>query len=470
MVILIAIFALAFLSWVFVYARFGTLLLGCTLFVTLGYVLTRDVWQFHLGPIPLTIDRLVLSAMVVLFAWRWRRGQLTCKPLGIVDLLGGLLVAYLVVRWAFTEAPPSAASSVSPSWRLIASFLMPAVLYGIVRNSELNFRQWKWLLGGLTVFGLYLAITGIAEVKGQWWAVFPRYIADPTLGAHFGRARGPALMSVSLGVYLTICFWAAWFLWAEMGRRGRMLLMCVMPLMALALYYTYTRSCWLGLAVGLAVIPLIQLPRTWRPLFAAGLAVTTCLAALFVGGNLINMGRQDSNGSASHSVFQRESFAVVSLRMFEDAPLFGCGFGRFYDKKMPYLNERSQQIELESIRGLDHHNTYLSILTETGLIGFILFLALLFAWMRLAWMLAHDNTRPAWMRAQGMLNLAVLITYCVNALFHDLTLLPSEQWTLCLITGISVGITSTARHSVTNSYLAGTPRVPGFPGGKCATG
>ncbi len=444
MEILFAIITVAAITWALVYARYGSLLVGCTLFVILGYVFTHDFWQVHLGPLPLTLDRLFLAALVVLFAWRWRRGQLTIRSLGVVDYLGGLLVGYLVIRWAFTASPPESVSSVSPSWRLIASFLMPAVLYGIARNSVLNHRQWKWLLLGLTIFGLYLALTGIAEVKGQWWAVFPRFIANPALGDHFGRARGPALMSVSLGVYLTICFWAAWFLWAEMGRSVRLLVTCVILLMCVALYYTYTRSCWLGLAAGLAIIPLLHFPKQWRPLLFTGLMTTTCLAGLFVGGNLINMGRQDSNGSASHSVFQRESFAIVSFRMFEDAPLFGCGFGRFYDKKMPYLNDRSQQIELESIRPLDHHNTYLSILTETGLIGFLLFLAVLIAWIKTAWNLAHNSSRPAWMRTQGMFHLAVLITYCINAMFHDLTLLPSEQWILCLVTGVTVGLTSTS--------------------------
>lgn len=448
MEILFAIITVAAITWGLVYARYGSLLVGSTLFVILGYVFTHNFWQVHLGPLPLTLDRLFLAALVVLFAWRWRRGQLTIGSLGVIDCLGGLLVGYVVIRWAFTPSPPESVRSVSPSWRLIASFLMPAVLYGIARNSAVNHRQWKWLLMGLTIFGLYLALTGIAEVKGQWWAVFPRFIANPALGTHFGRARGPALMSVSLGIHLTVCFWAAWFLWAEMGRWGRLLVTGVMLLMGAAIYYTYTRSCWLGLAAGLAIIPLLHCPKQWRPLLFTGLMTTTCLAGLFVGGNLINMGREDSDGSASHSVFQRESFAVVSLRMFEDAPLFGCGFGRFYDKKMPYLNDRSQQIELESIRALDHHNTYLSVLTETGLIGFLLFLAVLIAWIKMAWNLARDSSRPAWMRTQGMFHLATLIAYCLNAMFHDLTLLPSEQWILCLVTGVTVGLTSISRRPI----------------------
>jgi multidrug efflux pump subunit AcrB len=62
--------------------------------------------------------------------------------------------------------------------------------------------------------------------------------------------------------------------------------------------------------------------------------------------------------------------------MFCDHPVFGVGFGRFYDRKLPYLSDRSQNFELESLRPLHHHNTLLSVLTETGLVGLAAFIGL----------------------------------------------------------------------------------------------
>ena len=78
--------------------------------------------------------------------------------------------------------------------------------------------------------------------------------------------------------------------------------------------------------------------------------------------------------------------------MFKDNPIFGVGFGRFFDRKLPYLSDRSQDFELESLRPLHHHNTLLSLLTETGMIGLAAFIALLVAWARMAWSLAKDLT------------------------------------------------------------------------------
>ena len=235
-----------------------------------------------------------------------------------------------------------------------------------------------------------------------------------------------------MAVFLPICAVAA-IVWALVYARYG-------SLMVLALYFTYTRSTWLGLAGGLAIIPLLQFPRSWRPVLLVGMLLVGMVGAMTVGGEILNLGRKDTDASPSHSVYQRASFLYVSMQMFQDHPLVGCGFGRFYDCKMPYLSDRSQQIEIESIRNLEHHNTFLSLLVETGLVGFTLFVGLLIAWTRAAWQLVRNRSAESWMRAQGLFTLAVLITYVANAMFHDLILSPSEQWLLCLTTGVTIGL------------------------------
>jgi O-antigen ligase len=113
---------------------------------------------------------------------------------------------------------------------------------------------------------------------------------------------------------------------------------------------------------------------------------------------------------------------------------------------LPYLSDRSQEFELESLRNLHHHNTLLSLLTETGMIGLTAFLALLFAWARGGWSLVRDEGLSRWQRSQGLLMLAVLVTYLSSALFHDLTLLPSQEWILFLAAGLTMNLRlSTAR-------------------------
>jgi O-antigen ligase len=159
-----------------------------------------------------------------------------------------------------------------------------------------------------------------------------------------------------------------------------------------------------------------------------------------LGEAVTDLNRKDTDASAEHSVYQRASFVYVSMRMFRDAPTFGCGLGRFYDLKLPYLVDRSQHLELESLRSLDHHNTVLGILVETGFVGCSLYLALLAMWVRASWKLARDASRPDWQRSQGLFGLATIVTYLASALFHDLTLSPTEHWLLFFSAGISIGL------------------------------
>jgi O-antigen ligase len=217
-------------------------------------------------------------------------------------------------------------------------------------------------------------------------------------------------------------------------------LLAAMPFMALTIGATLTRSTWIGLVASAAVVGYFQLSRHWRLPLLTIAALGGVLVAAVAWNDVIGLQREGTANESEHSVNQRESFAYVSWQMFKDNPVFGVGFSRFYDRKLPYLSDRSQDFELESLRYLHHHNTLLSLLTETGMVGLAAFLALLAAWARSAWSLVRDVDLPAWVRSQGLLLLAVLVTYLSSALFHDLTLLPSQEWMLFLAAGLTMNL------------------------------
>jgi O-antigen ligase len=445
MAIVVLMLALAAAAWGALFARRASLWFASAVFIAAGYVLGPPLWTAHLGPVALTIDRVLLIALATMGVWQWRRGRLNLAVMTGYDWLLVAALAYMTLRCVMTDPPPADSASVKPWWKLAAAYWVPAALYLAGRVAPRSERSWRMTLGVLAGLGLFLACTAYAEVGKQWWAVFPRYISNPELGTHFGRARGPALNSASLGVFLSICFWAAWMLIPRAGRALQIALLAVLLVVAGAVYFTYTRSTWLGMAIGLAVIPVLQMPRRWRLPAAMGVAMCGALGVGLLGGRVADLSRKDSDASAEHSVYQRASFVYVSMRMFRDRPIFGCGLGRFYDMKVPYLADRHQQLELDSLRNLDHHNTLLGILTETGFVGFALFTALLAGWMRAAWRLARDGNCEPWQRTHGLFALATTLSYLASALFHDLTLSPTEHWLLFFITGAAVGLLADAR-------------------------
>lgn len=441
MPIVALIVLLAGLVWGVIYARRGSLAIAAAVLVALAYVLGYNFWNQHVGPLPLTLDRIVLVGLAAAFVAQWRWGRLESKPLCGGDWLLFLLIGILGVSTLSAGTPEVVMpGAFSPMWRLVMCFVVPGVLYWIVREAPLSYRAWQVSMAILAALGTYLAVTALAEITRQWSLVFPRYIADPKLGIHFGRGRGPELNSASLGVYLTICLWCAWFLRGEMRRTWQLVLLGSVPLMTLGILVTYTRSTWIGLIASAAVVVFFQLQKNWRVPLLSLAALGSVLMAVVMWQDVIGLKREGTASESGHSVDQRTSFAYVSWQMFKDHPVFGVGFGRFYDAKMPYLSDRRQEVELESIRGLHHHNTFLSFLTETGMIGLAAFLALLVAWARAAWSLVRDADLPRWQRSQGLLMLAVLTTYLSSALFHDLTLLPSQQWILFLAAGLTMNL------------------------------
>src|SRR5690606_23505243 len=96
-------------------------------------------------------------------------------------------------------------------------------LYWVIRQSPLDERSLRQCFAVLAALGLYTTLIAMAEMSGQWWAVFPRHLASPTT-EFFGRARGPLLnpsangILISLGLACSLTFWPRW------GRGGKLLL------------------------------------------------------------------------------------------------------------------------------------------------------------------------------------------------------------------------------------------------------
>lgn len=409
------------------------------LVVVAGYVFGYEVWHADAGPIPLTLDRIALAGLVGLSLWRIAKGETPrVRPIGL-DWLIGLTFGWLTLSCVMNRPPDGIELPTSPMFRLLFSFWAPAALFAVLRTSKIDQAAARRWMTGLALLGVYLGVTAILETLQVWSLVFPRYIANPELGLHYGRARGPMLNSVSLGVHLSVGAVAAWLLASRSSRLARVAWLAAWALMCVGVGLTFTRSTWLGLAGAGVTVVCLQAPRVWRlPAFATAGVMAVLL--LVVGKDaIVGLEREDSAATSAHSVQQRTAFAYVSAQMFQDHPVAGVGFGRFYDQKLPYLTDRRQSFELESLRPLHHHNTLLSLLVETGLPGLVGFLAILsgFAWV--GWQLAYAEHAGPDANALGLLQIGAVVNYLPSALFHDLSLVHTEQWLLFAIAGAGTG-------------------------------
>ena len=445
---LAVIAAVVALIWGAVVFLRGGLLGGCLAVLLAGICFSVPFYKIELGALPLTADRLLLVLLVVQYVY-WRRwGLADPKPLGKPEILLLAFLAVLVVS-TFTHDWRGEENNYQPVSWLIISYLMPAAMYWIVRQTKYTERTILVLFGGLTILGVYLAVTTLAEYFQAWWLVFPRYIvttaAEPA-EEFVGRGRGPLLNPIANGILLTVCLGSAMMWWPRLRRPGQLALLAVTGLILTALFYTLTRSVWMGGMLALALALGLALPWSWRaPLLVFGLMAGVLLAATHWD-NLIAFKRDKALAAdkTAESVELRPILAMIAWKMFLDRPLFGCGYAQYGTEHMNYVSDRSTRLALERGRDYIPHNAALSLLTETGLVGLGLFAALLACWGIDAWRLWHDAGPPLWARQQGLLMLIALGAYLINGMFHEVSVMPMVNMTLFFLAGATAGLRSMA--------------------------
>jgi len=451
--------------WAAVLLFRGGLLGGALAVLVAGCCFGYPLFHVPIKPIPLTADRLLWVVLGVQYVV-WRRvGWAEPKRLAAPDVVLGLLLVSLALSALGHDWQAHGALPLS---RLVFSYVMPAGVYWAARQARVSEQATVAVLACLTALGAYLAITAVAEVMQANWLVFPRYIMSSEYPEFLGRARGPLLNPIGNGIYLGACLAAGLLLWPRLGRGARVALLPGLALMGVGVWLTLTRSVWLGAALGLVIVLGLALPREWRRWVVAGSLMAAALAAVMLGERLWSFKRDRalSAEQTAESARLRPILATVAWRMFLDRPLLGCGFGQYADASKDYLSDRSVELPLEKARPFVQHNTFLALLTETGLVGMGLLVALLALWVRDAWRLWRSPQAPSWARSQAILFLALAAGYVVNAMFHDVAIIPMVNMMLLLVAGMTA---ASARAFLDRPAAPQAGQRAVAPSGVCAT-
>ena len=183
---------------------------------------------------------------------------------------------------------------------------------------------------------------------------------------------------------------------------------------------------------------LTTLRSQWRIALVGSAAIAALLVATTNLDNILAFDRNDNNAAQTRgSVAIRGTFAYVSWLMFQDKPLLGVGFGQFPSAKLPYLSDRSSDLHLEAIRPYVHHNMFLSLLTELGIVGLLFYVGILVYWTIGGWRLWRSHAPPDWARGQGPFLLAVMAAYLCQALFHEISFTPLDNGLLFFAAGLA---------------------------------
>jgi O-antigen ligase len=446
---MLTIGALVALFWLGVVFLRGGLIGGCLAVLLAGSCFGHPFFNVSTGLLPLTADRLLLVVLLTQYVVYRHWGWTDPKPLAKADFVLG---AFIVLLLLSTLAHDFQANNARPLSQLVSFYLMPLALYWVARQATISERAMDWIVGGLAVFGVYLAATAIAETYEIWWLVYPEYIGSAKFPMFLGRGRGPFLNPISCGMFQCIGLCAALLSWPRLNRPGKLLLLLLVPLFAWGIYCTLTRSVWLGAIAGLLTLVGLSMPRNLRvPVLGGTILVAIAVAATYW--ESILTFKRDKEVSAeltAESAELRPIMATVAWLMFVDRPLLGCGYGQYPEAQGIYLSDRSTDQPLEKVRPFVQHNIFLSLLTETGLPGMGLFIAVLALWLKNAWTLWRNESLPLAARQCGLLLIATIAIYLPNGLFHETSLASMINMVLFFLAGMTTGLATSA--AITPQY------------------
>ena len=226
--------------------------------------------------------------------------------------------------------------------------------------------------------------------------------------------------------------------WKEEDKYSRIISGVLVVLFSIGLYLSFSRAAWLSCLISGGIIGgIILLKLRFKTLLTLsallGLVLFMTLPLLLEQarvnksesktGDLVQQIISIGNISTDVSNLERINRYSCAWRMFLDRPVFGYGPGTYQFAYLPYQQpEEMTRISVSHSgphgpgRGGGAHSEYLQALSESGLVGGLLYLALLLSGIYSALAIFHSVSPHRWL-AMGIL--FSLLTYFIHGLFNN---------------------------------------------------
>jgi O-antigen ligase len=381
------------------------LLVGLTLGPVLAALAARGDWVFAL-PIAFMVPALLLIirypfttimiwlAVLPLFPFLGEykylyyilhRGLI---PLTFVAVILARLLrikAYRRIHFSWIEWLPIAYGAMNIVWILFLGYhrttlmflydrtLVAFAAYFLMRLLSPHERALKLLTFVMVFLALAEAIVGLLgwftpQVLPSIW--ISRLVGDRVVGT-FSQSEIYGTMMIYCLVFL--------YHYAMNIKRGvlQVFLILVFVLGMVCIFFTFTRSCWLA---GLIVLVglLFLYPRPTLLLVSIFLPIIIILGQTVLTGEIAHAADRLNSEESTEG---RVVMAYAGQQMFLAKPILGWGYLQYDDYDWRFMQRVSNTSPTKwHIQKGTSHNTFLTILAETGLVGFILYFLPLVWW------------------------------------------------------------------------------------------
>jgi O-antigen/teichoic acid export membrane protein/O-antigen ligase len=300
-------------------------------------------------------DLLVLMAATAI-------GQLAsgrlARPRAVPAALTVAVIGYLLLSATLAGGGPNPGQD----WRYVLMLGLPLLLLPLIAGPGAETRR------ALVVFGFSAAFLAVPEAVRSHSALATAPASPATASAVTAADNTGAVNHNAEGAIFVL---ALAVLLAALPRCrsaiGRLAFAAAIAALAIGIAYSFSRSAYLG---ALAVVILYAARRSIRGL--AGMAVAVgCLLPILPSAVSARLATLWASSGLDVSSALRVDLWHSALRMFAAHPVFGVGYLNFAVQLPGYfVATGSYNPALIQFSQLDYaHNTYLTILAETGLAG-----------------------------------------------------------------------------------------------------
>ena len=218
---------------------------------------------------------------------------------------------------------------------------------------------------------------------------------------------------------LVIPFFACLVYYGRLGKGKKLILSFSVILMSVSLVYTFSRSAWFGVLIGILSLFVLR-PKRSLLLLVCGVVI-----AVFLVSPIHKRIFEDiSDPGAKYRIIK----ARIAYEKFKEQPLLGNGLGSFhYEAQFSDIWAYRAHSTLE--------NNYLLMLAEGGLIEFLAFVYLIIIFAKKALALLRRVKDP-FLYSVLLGAIASVISTLAAGMFEDTLFFPKNNW----LTGMFMGI------------------------------
>lgn len=330
------------------------------------------------------------------------------------------------IAWLFVSALASSHPVVSLKFILARLwFVVPMLFFGSYffqkRKNRFAF-IWLFIIASVIVI-LYTLIHhsmyGFGEKEGHW--VMSPFFKDHTI---YG-AIVALILPLAVGLYI----------YKKHHPLLQVTLISLITIILIGLVLSYTRAAWLSVIGSIGIAIILYYKISWKPIAAIG--VLAMLVVLYRWDNIqMELERNKyehtteafderlqsaANISTDASNLERINRWSCALEMFKQRPIIGYGPGTYAFEYAPFQRPENLTIISTNFGDMGNaHSEYLGALAETGSIGLLTFLGLVFFIFYTGIQLYH-RISPAYKEDRIMIlsSIMALSTYFIHAFLNN---------------------------------------------------